>query len=125
MHYEIRFAKARPLVEVRLYGRADIAAFAELDMELVDHPDWTPGTDMLFDFRQLDMSHLQMSDVRESSLFVRTLSERFGKGRLACVMGTTVDYGLARAWELMTENDVSLQIKIFRSADEAWAWVDS
>ncbi len=112
-------------MEVKLSGEADMAVFNKLDVELIEHPKWKPGTNMLFDFRKLDMSKTHTRDLSTSTEFVATLSEKFGNGRLACVVAKTVDYGLARAWELMTADEVSFQTKTFRSLEEAQEWLDS
>jgi hypothetical protein len=123
MRYEFFFQKDRSIVEIRAFGQATAAGFAELNINLVEHRDWTPGMNVLGDFRKLDLSDLTIDDAQESSNFAQTLSERFGSGKIACVMKKDIDYGIARMWEMLTQNGVSVEIRVFRSISAARTWL--
>jgi hypothetical protein len=38
-------------------------------------------------------------------------------------MNREVDYGVARAWEIVTEGDVDAEIHVFRQLDQAVNWL--
>ena len=91
--------------------------------DLYRHPQWSPGTSILFDHRNLDTAGLIADDIHAISDIVKNAADQLGNGRCAVVVGRTVDYGLARMWEIMTQNGVSLKIGIFYSMDEARQWI--
>ena len=123
MHYNFRFQKNRSIVEVRASGKATAASFAELDMDLVGHRKWIPGMNILFDFIELDLSSISAADVNENSSFVRSLSDKFGNGKIVCIMNKEIDFGIARMWEILTQDGISAEIRIFRSISEAKSWI--
>jgi hypothetical protein len=123
MRYEFFFQEDHSIVEIRAFGQATAAGFAEMNIELVEHRGWTPGMNVLCDFRELDLSGLSVNNTHESSYFVRSLSERLGSGKIACITKKDVDYGIARMWEMLTQNGVSVEIRVFRSISEARTWL--
>ena len=124
MRFEFRF-EADAIVEVVARGQASVESFARLDRELVAHPSWAPGMGILYDFRELDVSVLSHETTRRSSDITRSLAEKFGPARMACVMSRDVDFGIARMFEAMTAPGTPLEIRAFRSMDEAQAWLES
>lgn len=123
MRYEIDFERVPGRCEVALTGAASGEAFARLDNEIVADPRWKPGMALLFDFRELDLSTFSSEEVRQSAEVASRLGHRFGSGRFACVFGSAADYGLGRAWEMWTCGELSLDLRSFRSRDEAEAWL--
>ena len=39
-------------------------------------------------------------------------------------MNREVDFGIARAWENITQDDVDIKIYVFREMEEAIAWLE-
>ena len=54
---------------------------------------------------------------------VKSMGESMGSGNCALVMSKELDYGLARMWQMMTEEHVEMEIDVFMSIDEAKDWV--
>ncbi len=50
-------------------------------------------------------------------------SNELGWGKLAFAMNRDIDYGIARAWEIVTESEVEIKIFVFRKLEKAIAWL--
>ena len=102
-------------------GSADgIIAFLK---DIVGHPQWQPGNDILLDHRNLRLEKIKMDGIEKVSFFFKTIGGKLGNGRLALVMHRDIDFGIARTWEILTADDVDIEIEVFRSIDAAQAWL--
>ena len=78
---------------------------------------------ILMDHRQLNLDKLTMADIDVMSHHFIKLDDRLGGGKCALVTNRDVDFGIARAWELMTGDQVAMQLYVFRSMEKAHAWL--
>jgi hypothetical protein len=82
---------------------------------------------VLWDYRQADMSHLSREDhealVRVGLKYRPRHAERTG-GKTAIIASADLEYGMNRASETMTHLEgYPFQVKTFRTAEEAEAWL--
>ena len=91
--------------------------------EIISHPKWHPGDNILVDHRALDLSGIQSSGIEAVSVYFISIAHKMGNGRLAIVLARDIDFGIARAWELITEHDVEMAIHVFRNMAEAEKWL--
>ncbi|NNL65325.1 MAG: hypothetical protein HKP30_03685 [Myxococcales bacterium] len=120
MKHEIQFGDG--LVRIRTSGRADVDGFRRYLKEMVDDPRWRPGTPTLVDHRELALGVLSSGEVLAIAREVASLADRLGNGRNATVVAGTLDFGLARMWELQTDDHVGSPLRIFQDPDEALRW---
>lgn len=122
MDYEIEFG-SDGVVRIRTSGVADLDGFRRYLAELIEDPRWRPGTPTLVDHRELALEALSSHEVATLSRAIGSLADRLGGGRNATVVSGTLDFGLARMWEIQTDDQVASSLRVFLDPDEALAWV--
>jgi hypothetical protein len=124
LRHEITVENNGMCLVVTTHGVADIPGiFAFLD-DIVSHPQWVPGMQILVDHRDLNLNKIAQDGIREVSRYFANLSLNLGNGKIAFVLNRDIDFGIARAWELMTADDVEISIYMFRSIEDARTWLD-
>ncbi len=91
--------------------------------DIVGRPGWRPGTDVLFDHRQLtfgDANFATMSRARSNHL---RHDARIGDGKAAILVRSLSDYGRGRQFELLASDSVSAALCVFMDPDEAIGWL--
>ena len=91
--------------------------------ELFSHLQWKPGMSLLFDHRELQFKNNHQSVMITFSDFLIRAGSNLGNGKLAVVMDAEFDWNILKAWELITASQIQMEIGIFRSIDNAKAWV--
>lgn len=84
---------------------------------------WRPGMNVLFDFRATKFNNLNPGELRRAADFHSCLNEEIGNGKMALLMNSVRDFGLARQYELIAEPNVFSQIKVFGDETEAVRWL--
>jgi hypothetical protein len=77
----------------------------------------------LLDHRALKVDKITSDGIIEVSSYVKLISNKLGTGKMALVMKRDIDFGITRAWEIMTEPDVDIEIYVFRELEKAMAWL--
>ena len=90
---------------------------------IVAHPQWRPGLNILLDHRRLDIARITVEVIDRVSGYFQEIAPELGDGRIALVMHKDIDFGIARAWELVTRPYVDMAIGVFRQVDEACRWL--
>ena len=98
-----------------------IIAFLE---DIISHPQWKPGKRILLDHRELNIDEISAAGIEDVSFYFITISDKLGDGKIALVMNRDIDFGIARAWESITNLDVDIQIHVFRQLEEAINWLN-
>ena len=91
--------------------------------EIVDNPSWRPGKSILLDHRRLSVKNIQFRGIETMSEHFVTIGDALGNGKIALVMNEDIDFGIARAWEMITVDQVDMKISVFRSIHEATSWL--
>ena len=104
-------------------GDGDPAGIIAFLKDIVAHPAWHPGMDIFIDHRKLALGQITPSGVEAVSHYFKSISPVLGDGRLALLMNRDVDFGIARAWETLTEGDVDMSIRVFRDLDSPETWL--
>jgi hypothetical protein len=91
--------------------------------DIIAHPEWRPGLNILLDHRRLTIDKIKEPGVKAVSMFFISISKQLGWGKLALVMNRDVDFGITRAWEIITADSVDMRIRVFRSYEEGRNWV--
>ena len=121
--YEFRFDDEIRALVVTASGEATMMGFKAYIADVLAHPRWTPGTNLLVDFRQLDTRNLSSQDIQELAEIHIANDQRIGQGALAIVMGQAASFGLARMWEAYTDGRLALHTRVFHTLEEGLAWM--
>lgn len=123
---EIAYDEDRKHLSVKASGEASVEGFQSLNTKMVEHQSWRPGVKALCDFRALDLSNISPQDAEKCAANFRALGRKVERTRIACIMKKDLDYGLTRMWAALAEiPELSSNIMVFRSIDDAIKWLHS
>ena len=109
---------------VKTEGDGDVGGIIAFLKDIVSHPQWKPGNKILLDHRALSIDAITRSGIEHVSAFFKTIGDKLGNGKIALVMNRDIDFGIARAWENITEYDVDIKIYVFRELEKATSWLN-
>jgi hypothetical protein len=111
--------------EVKTVGKAEISGFKSFLNEIFSHPQWEPGMSVLLDHSDLVLSFFRTDEVRSVSKIVIDNSKYIGKGKWAFVISGSFAYGMARMWQIITEENAPMEINIFKDREQAVQWLSN
>lgn len=104
-----------------VYSQAD--AFQSIQ-DMLNHPHFEAGFDVLVDMSEVQDVSLWGADVRDKVEFDRTLIDSIGAAKWAFVAPTDLVFGLARMYQALMD-DSPIQVNTFRDLHAAQAWLDT
>lgn len=124
MQYKLDVDAPRERFRIVTEGEGTAEGIIDFLNAIVAHPRWKPGWSILLDHRKLSIKSIQVDGIEWVSGHFAGISDRLGTGKCALVMNREIDFGIARAWENVTADRTQMQISVFRTIDEAEAWLD-
>jgi hypothetical protein len=110
-------------LELVLTGSTEVSVFAESFDALTSRADWNPGARILVNETGMSAESTTIQEVREIALVCVQRKERFGSARGAILVSRELEYGLNRMWDVFVEDKWDVETALFRSRDEAVAWL--
>ncbi len=123
--WTIEFIESQNYIKVIAENDFSVEGHMEMLADVVAREFWKPGMNLLFDDRKVEFKGVNIESVRKVSHDFRTFENELGNGRTALLMDTLSDYARGRQFELLTDDKVSTDIKIFRDEEEALSWLAS
>lgn len=123
MDSTIIYDKELNCIVVRTSGFGSLENIFQSHKKLMKHPMWHPGRNVMVDHRDLQLSHLKPEDINSLVSMVKDSRSILGDGNFAVVLDGDFIFGLGRMWEISSEPNTDLQIRIFRDPEEALLWV--
>ena len=123
MEYVITTHKNPRHFEIKTKGEAAVSGFNSFLTEIFTHPQWVPGLSVLLDHSELILSSFRTDEVRSVSKFVLQNTEQIGQGKWAFVIAGNFAYGMARMWQIITEERAPMEINIFKNREKAIEWL--
>ena len=111
------------LFTVKTEGDGDVMGIIAFLDDIIAHPRWKPGRSILLDHRDLKIDQITTSGIKKVSDYFKSIGNELGTGKIALVMKREIDFGIARAWEILTDSDVDIRIHVFRRIEEAVDWL--
>lgn len=108
---------------VKASGDADFESFARMHYAILNHDNWKPGTPVLIDHSDANVGSLTVSNVRDVAADVVKYADKIGRSRCAFLVSRDLEYGMIRMWMVFVEDKWLATAKIFRSREEAIAWL--
>src|SRR3712207_1854645 len=94
-------------------GTVDGADPRRMIEDIVSRPGWRPGTDVLFDHRELSFDGTDLRAMYQAGANHLLNDARIGGGKAAILMRSLSDYGRGRQFELLMADRVSAMLCIF------------
>ena len=123
MKHTLKINEDGSIFTIRTAGDGDIKGIIAFLMDIISHPEWELGKKILLDHRALKIDKISVSGIEEVSDFFKSIAPKLGNGKIALVMKRDIDFGIARAWEMITATDVDIGIYVFRQIDKATDWI--
>ncbi len=123
MKHTLKINEDGSIFTIRTAGDGDIKGIIAFLKDIISHPEWEPGKKILLDHRALKIDKISVSGIEEVSDFFKSIAPKLGNGKIALVMKRDIDFGIARAWEMITATDVDISIYVFRQIDKATDWI--
>ena len=123
MQFQISFDRCPSYVHIISSGEASVRGFERLITAMLASPAWQPGLKQLVDHRNLRIGNFSRNDIEAIVEFVKSRREKIGNGRCAFVVGDTLGFGLVRMYDLMGDELIHPELRIFYSEEEAVQWL--
>ncbi len=123
MDWIAEFKKDKDFATVRTNGNFTLADHARMIEDIVSRDFWKPGTDILFDHRQLQFGFTTIGLMARASANHEKNDERIGDGKAAILMKSIADFGRGRQFEMIAADKVSARLKIFLDEESAVKWL--
>jgi len=121
MTVDVQVGSPGSAAQVTIEGPVALGGFIQGLEELVGHPQFAPGTDVLVDL----VGHVHQTtsaDIRSLAQALMDESERLAGTRLAVAVSQTVSYGMVRMLQTFLE-DAPFDVAVFRDLQEAKEWL--
>jgi len=123
MAHDIRVDLQQEYLTIEICGKANIEQVNAVILDFVKSSEQASIKKLLFDCRQVLIQHLTANDIREVAALIKAKTDSFQNQKWAVVMRNKTDFGMARMWQLLTENHVTFTSKIFQSYEQAKEWL--
>jgi hypothetical protein len=124
MKHSLNINEDESLFTIITEGEGDVKGIIAFLKDIISHPKWKPGKFILLDHRALRIDKVTVSGIDEVSIFFKSIANELGNGKIALVMKRDIDFGIARAWEIVTDSHVDISINVFRDIDKAIDWLE-
>ena len=118
----IRFERDGRLAVIVITGTPGPDDVLAALLELLEDPRHTPGMIELWDYRESSLVNFNSDSLKILATKVGPYLER-AAARVALVAGSDVDFGVLRMWEVYAEDGAPRTRRVFRTMDEAYAWL--
>ncbi|HJW30896.1 MAG TPA: hypothetical protein VJ508_16795 [Saprospiraceae bacterium] len=122
MHSEITFEENESFVTIRTFGELSVEGHQHFLAELIMHPKWKAGMNVLVDDRAASLATLTLNDIQLISLLVRQLKDRLGSGG-RCAIVLSDEFTKVAMWKVLTASEVGFEIEFFDSIEAGKKWL--
>ncbi len=92
---------------------------------MLSHPEWKPGTPRCYDVSGLDSDSLTVKEMRRIASFASIHKKELGGGKIAMVASRNLEYGFSRMLSVLVTQFGKSDLEVFRTREEALAWLSS
>lgn len=125
MNWTVQKPAEKPFVKVVTEGDFNLTDFLKMIEDIISRDFWKPGTNVLFDHRNLEFGSTDISIIKEACKNHKKYDERIGGGKSALLMKSLADFGRGRQYELVTKGKISAKPYPFLDEAEAVNWLVS
>jgi hypothetical protein len=116
---------ARRIRTAQYTGIVDDAMLLQAYAVLLAEPDYDATYDDLVDLRGVTRLEISATAMRQLIAMYSPVDQLGVRTRLAVVAASDVTFGMSRMYELLRGDGVPEEIRVFRSYDDAIAWLSS
>jgi hypothetical protein len=125
MNWTIQYLQDQHYARVKIEGKFNVDVHLRNIEEITVQENWKPGFNLLFDCRNADFTSSRFQDVRDlADNFIKN-DLLVGDGKIAFLMKSVIDFGKGRQFEMLTDEQISANVYIFLSEEQALRWLKS
>lgn len=125
MDWELELNQDKTTFNIKAAGTFVTDDCIAIKLGFLAHPEWRPGINLFYDYRDTDFSTITLEALRGIVAFHESNSELIGDGRMAFLMGTPRDFGFARQYEMVSEGRVQSRVRVFLDEEKARNWIET
>jgi hypothetical protein len=125
MNWTIDYDQEWALVTVSCEGDFTVEDCIGFKKDFMSREYWHPGINVLIDYRKTNFHNLKLPDLERAAAFHIAKNDAIGSGKMAFLMNTLTHFGLARQYELLTENAVYSEVMVFQDEAKAREWLST
>ncbi|OGQ96397.1 MAG: hypothetical protein A2521_09270 [Deltaproteobacteria bacterium RIFOXYD12_FULL_57_12] len=119
MDFKIIKQNELPYYQVELSLKFNLQDLEKCYLEIINHPNWVPGLNIIWDARKCTFDHLRAVELNAIAEMTAKYKEQRGAGLATWVVGRDVDFGIARMFQMLSEDKVIFEFCVFRTIQEA------
>ena len=123
MQWTITFESHPRLVRVVYSGKFNADDCIRMLDALVSDARWRPGTPILADHREADLTGLDEPTMGRIRIHHALLAGRIGRGRVVFLMRPGRNFGFARQYEMTSESSLPSMMMVFDDEAAALRWL--
>jgi hypothetical protein len=123
MRYNISFDNLIHALIVKTSGTMKKDDFIEMAENLLQHPEFSSGENVIFDHIDLDFSHVSVETLEAIRFFHTQNEEQIGGGKSAIVVKPGFSGKWNRLWEKGQKINTANRVMVFEDFDEAAQWI--
>ena len=120
----VRIDREKKIAVLEIQGTTTFLNIHEIIEALLSHPEHTDGMDEVWDFRDASLANFTAEDLIAIAALLTQHLDRLGR-RAALVVGRDLEYGIGQMWRAFAEENAPRDRRLFRSMEEAFAWLAS
>lgn len=123
MEYTISINHDERYVEVNARGAASTSGFRSFVEDLLEPAYYDLNYNLLVEFSSLDTSPLESGDIRNIVAFLEMRKAKLRPKKHALVATSTITFGFARMYQILSEGVLPISIQVFSSREQALEWL--
>jgi hypothetical protein len=125
MAYHVEWGGSPQDVTIRTSGKATIADAMDILRDLSEDERYRSGLKILIDHSELQSVEYSRDELRAQIDYTSSIEERLQPTYCAIVASALGIYGVTRVWEAETGSIMKGTTRLFRSKEDALAWLGS
>lgn len=123
MKYNIQYIKSIDLYVVRTSGDMTGYGFLSMGKALLNHPEWLPNKNVLFDHQDFNFNKTSIEDIERIRSFHKKNENRIGSGKSAIVVRSGFSLEWHRLWSKGKKIQTGNIVQVFDDYDKALHWI--
>lgn len=123
LNWTIELIEPAHFVKVTAEGNFTLEDCLGMKEDFLSRDYWEPGMNVLIDYRQTAFVNIKLDALRAAGIFHEENNEQIGNGKMAFLMKSPHDFGLARQYEMITEGEVLSHVHVFLKEENALKWL--
>ena len=123
MQWKVEFDEARRFVRAKQWDEFSLDDQAKFLSDIFTDPRWHSGLGVLFDYRGLKVSTLDMGDLTTVAVIFQSARKKLADSKLALLCDSEELFEVGREFGVMLAPRLENQLVIFRDENAAMNWL--